>query len=151
MTAAFASLPHGRVLQYHNVTPAAFLRAVRPRPVPAGGARAARNSRRSWERSMWRSAIPNSTARSSSHSASRTTGVLPIAVDTVAHHRGVARPALDQLLDDGLVNFLFVGRIAPNKKIEDHIRLAEHYKRYVDGTIASSSLAGTMWCRGTIR
>src|SRR5262249_24147861 len=30
------------------------------------------------------------------------------------------------------VNFLFVGRIAPNKKIEDHIRLAEHYKRYID-------------------
>ena len=36
------------------------------------------------------------------------------------------------MLDDELVNFLFVGRIAPNKKIEDHIRLAEHYKRYVD-------------------
>ena len=30
------------------------------------------------------------------------------------------------------MNFLFVGRIAPNKKIEDHIRLAELYKRYVD-------------------
>ena len=30
------------------------------------------------------------------------------------------------------MNFLFVGRIAPNKKIEDHIKLAEHYKRYVD-------------------
>ena len=30
------------------------------------------------------------------------------------------------------MNFLFVGRIAPNKNIEDHIRLAEHYKRYVD-------------------
>ncbi len=36
------------------------------------------------------------------------------------------------MLDDGLTNFLFVGRIAPNKKIEDHIRLAEVYKRYVD-------------------
>ena len=36
------------------------------------------------------------------------------------------------MLDDGLVNFLFVGRIAPNKKIEDHIRLAEVYKRYID-------------------
>ena len=36
------------------------------------------------------------------------------------------------MLDDGLHNFLFVGRIAPNKKIEDHIRLAEFYKRYVD-------------------
>ena len=30
------------------------------------------------------------------------------------------------------MNFLFVGRIAPNKKIEDIIRLAEVYKRYVD-------------------
>src|SRR4029077_1005570 len=44
----------------------------------------------------------------------------------------VQRPALDRILDDDFVNFLFVGRIAPNKKIEDHIRLAEHYKRYVD-------------------
>ncbi len=42
------------------------------------------------------------------------------------------RPALEEILDDGLVNFLFVGRIAPNKKIEDHIRLAEVYKRYID-------------------
>jgi len=42
------------------------------------------------------------------------------------------RPSLDRILDDELVNFLFVGRIAPNKKIEDHIKLAEHYKRYVD-------------------
>ena len=31
----------------------------------------------------------------------------------------------------GWLNFLFVGRIVPNKKIEDHIKLAEHYKRYV--------------------
>ena len=36
------------------------------------------------------------------------------------------------ILNDGLVNFLFVGRIAPNKRIEDHLRLAEHYKRYID-------------------
>ena len=39
---------------------------------------------------------------------------------------------MDRLLDDEFVNFLFVGRIAPNKKIEDHLRLAEHYKRYCD-------------------
>ena len=49
-----------------------------------------------------------------------------------ADHRRAARPALARILEDGLINFLFVGRIAPNKKIEDHIRLAEHYKRYVD-------------------
>src|SRR5205085_10050187 len=60
------------------------------------------------------------------------TGVLPVAVDTARVTRPVRRPALERLFDDELVNFLFVGRIAPNKKIEDHIRLAEHYKRYVD-------------------
>ena len=61
------------------------------------------------------------------------TGVFPIAVDT---SRGSpSRPRgrrSTRILDDGLVNFLFVGRIAPNKKIEDIIRLAELYKRYVD-------------------
>src|SRR5262249_33659492 len=60
------------------------------------------------------------------------TGVFPIAVDTRRVATRVERPALDNVLDDGLVNFLFVGRIAPNKKIEDHIKLAEIYKRYVD-------------------
>src|SRR6185312_14481857 len=60
------------------------------------------------------------------------TGVFPIAVDTARITRQADRPALDAILDDGLVNFLFVGRIAPNKKIEDIIRLAEFYKRYVD-------------------
>jgi glycosyltransferase involved in cell wall biosynthesis len=36
------------------------------------------------------------------------------------------------LSEEGWLNFLFVGRIVPNKKIEDHIKLAEQYKRYVD-------------------
>ena len=36
------------------------------------------------------------------------------------------------MLRDGLTNFLFVGRIAPNKRIEDIVRLAEQFKRYID-------------------
>src|SRR5262249_46364106 len=60
------------------------------------------------------------------------TGIFPIAVDTARVTSSVRRPALEAVLDDELVNFLFVGRIAPNKRIEDHIKLAEHYKRYVD-------------------
>ena len=62
----------------------------------------------------------------------RQTGVIPIAVDTDRLTQAPPHPVLDDILDDGLVNFLFVGRIAPNKRIEDHIRLAEQYKRYVD-------------------
>jgi glycosyltransferase involved in cell wall biosynthesis len=62
----------------------------------------------------------------------RNTGVLPIAVNTDRLTKAPPHPVLEEILDDGLVNFLFVGRIAPNKKIEDHIRLAEQYKRYID-------------------
>ena len=58
--------------------------------------------------------------------------MLPIAVDTDRFTSAPRQPVLDEVLGDGLANILFVGRIAPNKKIEDHIRLAEHYKRYVD-------------------
>ena len=61
------------------------------------------------------------------------TGVMPIIVDTERITGSPGEPALEEtLLGDGLANILFVGRIAPNKKIEDIIRLAEHYKRYVD-------------------
>ena len=61
------------------------------------------------------------------------TGVLPLAVDLSRITNPVRRPALEKILtNDDMINFLFVGRIAPNKKIEDHLKLAEHYKRYVD-------------------
>jgi glycosyltransferase involved in cell wall biosynthesis len=60
------------------------------------------------------------------------TGVMPIAVDVERLTGAPRRPALEKILSDGHINILFVGRIVPNKRIEDHIRLAEMYKRYVD-------------------
>ena len=60
------------------------------------------------------------------------TGVLPIALDLERITRAPAHPVLEQLLGDGLTNFLFVGRIVPNKRVEDIVRLAEVYKRYID-------------------
>ena len=57
---------------------------------------------------------------------------MPIAVNTARITDAPPRPALERILRDGLINILFVGRIVPNKKIEDHIRLAEMYKRYID-------------------
>ena len=122
----------GRVLQYHNVTPAALLRALRPGAVPPGVARPRRNWRRSSAASISRSATPNTTGRSSRRSASSRPASSRSPSTPRASRSRSQRPALEQILDDGLVNFLFVGRIAPNKKIEDHIRLAELYKRYVD-------------------
>ena len=57
---------------------------------------------------------------------------MPIVVESRRGPAGADRRALERVLNDGLTNILFVGRVAPNKRLEDHLRLAEHYKRYVD-------------------
>jgi len=131
MTAAFASLGSGRVLQYHNVTPAAYFAPYDPALF-----RLASLGRQELATLVGHVdlALGDSEYNRQELEALgfERTGVFPIAVDTTRITRHVRRPALEAILDDGLVNILFVGRIAPNKKIEDHIRLAEMYKRYID-------------------
>ena len=131
MTAAFAALPGGRILQYHNVTPPAFFA-----PYDPGLFRLALLGREELARLVGRVDLALGVSEYNRQELEamgfEPTGVLPLAIDLTRVTRGPERPALDRALDDELVNFLFVGRIAPNKKIEDHIKLAEHYKRYVD-------------------
>jgi len=131
MTEAFAKLRGGRVLQYHNVTPARFFAPYSPALF-----RLASLARRdlAWLAGRVDLALGDSeyNRRELEELGFAPTGVMPIAVDTGRLRRAPSQPVLDAILGDGLVNFLFVGRIAPNKRIEDHIRLAEHYKRYVD-------------------
>jgi glycosyltransferase involved in cell wall biosynthesis len=131
MTEAFASLGGRRVLQYHNVTPAAYFAPYDPalfRLATLGRAELATLVGRV-DLALGDSEYNR---RELDALGFGRTGVFPIAVDTARITQPARRPALDRLLDDGLVNFLFVGRIVPNKKIEDHIKLAEIYKRYVD-------------------
>jgi glycosyltransferase involved in cell wall biosynthesis len=131
MTAAFASLGAGRVLQYHNVTPAAYFAPYDPAlfRLAALGRNELRTLVGQTELALGDSEYNRQELEDLGFGR---TGIFPIAVDTSRVTQPVERPALEEILDDGLVNFLFVGRIAPNKKIEDHIRLAEVYKRNVD-------------------
>jgi glycosyltransferase involved in cell wall biosynthesis len=131
MTAAFATLGGKKVLQYHNITPAAFFA-----PYDSGLFRLAALGRR--ELATLAGHVDLALGDSDFNRQElvalgfERTGVMPIAVDTDRITDAPRRPALDKILGDGLINILFVGRIAPNKKIEDHIRLAEVYKRNVD-------------------
>ena len=131
MTERFGRLPHGRILQYHNVTPAAFFA-----PYDAGLFRLASLARRELATLVGKVdlalGVSEFNRRELDALGFTPTGVLPLAVDLARLTHAQSRPALEEALGDEFVNFLFVGRIAPNKKIEDHIRLAEHYKRYVD-------------------
>ena len=59
----------------------------------------------------------------------RSTCVLPIFVDQ-DRYRVEPSPFIEKTIQDELFNFLCVGRIAPNKKLEDVIRLYYFYKRF---------------------
>jgi glycosyltransferase involved in cell wall biosynthesis len=131
MTEAFAKLRSGRTLLYHNITPAAYF--ARHDPALFRLAVIARQELASLAgRVDMALGVSEFNRRELESLGFGRTGVLPLAIDLSRITRPSARPALDRLLDDDYVNFLFVGRIAPNKKIEDLIRLGEYYKRYVD-------------------
>ena len=131
MTESFAGLRGGRVLQYHNITPAAFFA-----PYDPGLFRLAALGRSELKALVGRVNLALGDSEFNRQELERMgftpTGVLPIAVNTGRITGAARRPALERILADGLINVLYVGRIVPNKRIEDHIRLAELYKRYVD-------------------
>jgi len=131
MTGALATLPGARVLQYHNVTPASFFA-----PFHTGIAAMAAAGRQQVTTLVGRVdlalGVSEYNRRELEAFGFEETGVLPLAVDLARLRSAAPVPSLERTLADGLANILFVGRIAPNKKIEDHIRLAEHFKRYVD-------------------
>jgi glycosyltransferase involved in cell wall biosynthesis len=58
------------------------------------------------------------------------TGVLPIYLD-FRRYRERPNPVLRRMLEDGRTNLLFVGRVAPNKRHADLIRLASYWKRFI--------------------
>ena len=131
MTAAFASLDGARVLQYHNITPAAFFAPYDPGlfRLAALGREELRSLAGHVDLALGDSDFNR---RELEELGFAPTGVMPIAVNTERITAARRRPALEKILGDGLINILFVGRIVPNKRIDDHIRLAEVYKRYVD-------------------
>ncbi len=131
MTEAFAALDGCRVLQYHNVTPARYFASFDPDIF-----RITLIGRQELSSLVGRTdfALGDSeyNRRELEELGFERTGVFPIAVDPERLASAPAVPTLEHVLSDGLTNILFVGRIAPNKCLEDHIKLAEHYKRYVD-------------------
>jgi glycosyltransferase involved in cell wall biosynthesis len=131
MTEALATLRTHRVVLYHNVTPAAYFAGHDPTLFRLAVIARQQLATLAGRVDLALGVSEFNRQELESLGFSRT-DVLPLAIDLSRITRPVERPALARLLDDDFVNFLFVGRIAPNKKIEDHIRLAEHYKRYVD-------------------
>lgn len=131
MTAAFRELPRGRVLQYHNITPARFFASYHPEVfrIAAAGRQDLATLAGHTDLALGDSEYNRQELESLGFDR---TGVLPIALDLRRITDAPPHPVIERLLGDGLTNFLFVGRIVPNKRVEDIVRLAEVYKRYID-------------------
>lgn len=129
LTRALRGLPSRKTIIYHNITPAKFFTPFSP-----DTARIARVGRE--ELASLATAVDLALADSEFNRRElaalgfRNTGVLPLFVDFGKYEKPASRFVRD-LVGDGRTNILFVGRIAPNKKIEDLIKVVFYYKKYI--------------------
>lgn len=126
VTSFFAGLPDRKVVVYHNITPAEYFVGV--------NARVADRCRRGrWELERLAAVtdlglgVSEYNRRELETAGFRRTGVLPILVDWT-QYAAAPVPALEAAYGRGR-NLLFVGRIAPNKRIEDLVKTYYFYRR----------------------
>lgn len=118
------------VLRYHNVTPAHFFVGFRPDLVELchqGRALLADFA----SRATVGLAVSEFNRRDLIDASFARTEVLPLAMNTAALDE-TPDPFVPSRFNDTRRNFLFVGRLAPNKKVEDVIRVFCAYQRYVE-------------------
>ncbi|MBC7228930.1 MAG: glycosyltransferase [Actinobacteria bacterium] len=132
-----------KVLVYHNITPPEFLEPYDPHL-----AEVCRRGRellpalRDCDLALGDSEYNRRELAAAGFPEERT-GVLPIFVDLEALGGEYNRPLLREL-DDGRVNVLFVGRLVPNKRVEDLIDVFAAYHRGVNAH-SRLLLVGTSW------
>jgi L-malate glycosyltransferase len=133
LTAALREHRGRRVLLHHNITPPEFFVDYDPEM-----ARICALGREEWRtlRDHVDLALADSefSRRELEAAGFARTGVLPIYLD-FARYREPPSPVLRRLLSDGRTNLLFVGRVAPNKRPDDLIRLAACWKRFLSADV----------------
>jgi glycosyltransferase involved in cell wall biosynthesis len=119
--------PDRLVAIYHNITPAHFFLGFHPHLVGL-----THHGRRELAAFAPRTELglgdSEYNRRELEEAGFRRTGVLPIVLD-LARYRRAPSLVTGRLFDDGRTNLLFVGRIIPNKRIEDLIAAFAAYRR----------------------
>jgi glycosyltransferase involved in cell wall biosynthesis len=129
LTSAFARLPNRKVLLYHNITPERFFRPFSPEM--ARISRLGRDELRSLAEAVDLALADSEYNRLELEAVGfPRTAVFPLFVDFSKYERAPSR-FLHDLLEDGRINILFVGRIVPNKRIEDLIKVVFYFKKYI--------------------
>lgn len=120
-----------RLLRYHNITPAAFFRPYdRETAQSLDAARAELPALVAAARAVWADSAYNASELASWGAGKTLVAPLfvPLAAESVAPD-----PTMAAQLGGGFVNWLFVGRLAPNKRIEDLLLAFAWYQRRLQG------------------
>ena len=127
ITAYFASAPDRKVIVYHNITPAEFFAGVAEEVYYI-----TKKGRRELDQlaPVVELALPVSeySAHELRAAGYRRVETVPLVVDYGAFDAAPDGEVLRRY-GDGRTNLLFVGRLSPNKKQEDLVRIFYHYKR----------------------
>jgi glycosyltransferase involved in cell wall biosynthesis len=129
LSAALESHRGRRVLLHHNITPPEFFVGHDPElaRICAIGQREFRRLAPHVDLGL---ADSEFNRRELEEAGFARTGVLPIYLD-FGRYRERPNPVLRRMLDDGRTNLLFVGRVTPNKRQEDLVRLASYWRRFI--------------------
>ncbi len=129
LTQSLAALPCRKVIVYHNITPARFFADYSPEMsrVCEIGRRELAGLAASVDLALADSEFNRGELRDLGF---RRSEVFPLFVDFPRYERPHSRFVHD-LFKDGRVNILFVGRIVPNKRIENLIKVAFYFKKYI--------------------
>ena len=140
----FAQLPCRKAILYHNITPAEYFTGIQDQ-IAHGLARGREQAKRlatSAQVVMADSTFNASELRGWGYPEGR---VLPLVLDLHRLRKHANRYTTDKYGDD-LVNIIFVGRCAPNKRIEDCLDAFYYFQKYVEPNsrfIHVGSFAGT--------
>ena len=133
LTAALREHRGRRILLHHNITPPEFFAGWDPEMV-----RICREGREALRTLVGHVDIALGDSefnrRELAEAGFERTGVLPIYLDFARYCEEPSRVLLRQLRD-GRINLLFVGRVAPNKRHEDLIKLAAYWRRFIDSNL----------------
>ena len=129
LTQALAALPSKKAMIYHNITPPGFFMGLNPEM--ARISRIGRRELRSLQPSVDLSLADSEYNRLELEALGfRNTHVFPLFVDFAKYARPASR-FVQGLFRDDRVNILFVGRVAPNKRIENLVRTLFYFKKYI--------------------
>lgn len=126
----FASLPARKAILYHNITPAEYYMPIRKQTARtlALGRNQAEQLRESAEVVMADSRFNAGELEAMGY---RDVKVLPLVLNFDLLDLPPDQAMRDKL-DDGRVNILFVGRCAPNKRVDDALRVFAEFQHHVE-------------------